>query len=118
MTCYSPSRHYLSAGLVALAFAALSGWIAAIQWAPAYIAAVLFVASAAILLILALQPPIQISDHHLTIGKRAIVWSDIERVDRTSWISPLVVYLTLAEGKRVLLVYSGDVEGGKSLLRQ
>ncbi|MBI3281779.1 MAG: hypothetical protein HYZ57_18295, partial [Acidobacteria bacterium] len=46
------------------------------------------------------------------------VWSDIERVDRTSWISPLVVYLTLAEGKRVLLVYSGDVEGGKSLLRQ
>lgn len=116
MTCYSPSRHYLSAGLIALGLAGFSGWIA-MQWAPAYIAAFLFVASAVLLIVLALQPPIQVCDEHLAIGKRIIPWSEIERLDRTSWISPLVVHLGLTGKRRLLLVYPGDVDSGKSLLR-
>lgn len=116
MNCYSPSRHYLTAGLAALGLAAFSGWVA-MQWAPASIAAVLFVASAAILLLLALQPAIEVYEHYLALGKRKIPWSDIRRLDRTSWISPLIVQLTLAGDRRVMLVYPGDIDSGKSLLR-
>jgi hypothetical protein len=116
MTCYSPSRHYLSAGLIAVGLAVFSGWVA-VSWAPAWIAAVLFVASALLLIILALQPPIEVYEHHLAIGKKLIAWNDILRLDRTSWISPLVVRLTLIGDRRVTLIYPGDIDSGKSLLR-
>src|SRR5918993_712833 len=104
MTCYSPSRHYLSAGLIAVGLAAFSGWVA-FSWPPAWIAAVLFVASAFILLGLALQPAIEIYEHHLAVGRKIIPWSDIRRLDRTSWISPLLIPLTLTGDRRILLVY-------------
>ena len=116
MTCYSPSRHYLSAGLVALGLAGFSGWVAW-QWAPAWVAAVLFLASAAILLALAMQPAVQVCEDHVAIGRRIIRWNEIQRLDRTSWISPLVVHLSLVGDRRVLLVYPGDIDSGKSLLR-
>jgi hypothetical protein len=116
MTCYSPSRHYLTAGLVAVGLGAFSAWVA-LQWAPAWIAAVLFAASASILLVLALQPAIEVYEHHLALGKRVIPWSEIRRLDRTSWISPLVVQLTLTGERRVTVVYPGDIDSGKSLLR-
>ena len=116
MTCYSPSRHYLSAGLVAVGLAIFSGWVA-MQWPPAWVAAVLFIASASILLVLALQPAIEVYEHHLALGKKIIPWSDIRRLDRTSWISPLIVQLTLTGDRRVTVVYPGDIDSGKSLLR-
>ena len=116
MTCYSPSRHYLSAGLIAVGLAAFSGWVA-LQWAPAWIAAVLFLASAALLLGLALQPAIEIYEHHLAVGKKVIPWKEIHRLDRTSWISPLIVQLTLTGDRRMVIVYPGDIDAGKSLLR-
>lgn len=116
MTCYSPSRHYLSAGLIALGLAGFSVWVA-MQWAPAYIAAFLFVLSAVLLIGLALRPPIQVCEDHLAIGRKTIPWCEIERLDRTSWISPLIVNLTLGGGRRMLLIYPGDVDSGKSLLR-
>jgi len=116
MNSYPPSRHYLTAGLVGLVLAGFSGWVA-LNWAPAWIAAVLFVGSAAILLVLALQPSVDVYEHHLSLGKRVIQWSEIRRLDRTSWISPLVVQLTLTGDRRVTLVYPGDIDSGKSLLR-
>jgi hypothetical protein len=116
LTCYSPSRHYLSAGLIAVGLAAFSGWVA-FQWPPAWIAAVLFIASAVILLALALQPAIEIYEHHLAVGRKIIPWSEIQRLDRTSWISPLIVHLTLAGDRRIMIVYPGDIDAGKSLLR-
>lgn len=116
MNSYPPSRHYLSAGLVAAVLAAFSGWVA-LQWAPAWIAAVLFVGSASILIVLALQPSVEVYEHHLALGKRVIPWSEIRRLDRTSWISPLVVQLTLTGERRITLVYPGDIDSGKSLLR-
>jgi len=116
MTCYSPSRHYLSAGLAAVGLAGFSGWIAW-QWAPAWVAVVLFLASAGIVLALALQPAVQVCEDHVAIGRRVIRWNEIQRLDRTSWISPLIVHLTLVGDRRVLLVYPGDVDSGKSLLR-
>jgi len=116
LNTYPPSRHYVTAGLAALVLAAFSGWVA-IQWAPAWIAAVLFIGSAAILLVLALQPAVEVYEHHLSLGKRIIPWSEIRRLDRTSWISPLVVQLTLTGDRKVTLVYPGDIDSGKSLLR-
>lgn len=116
MTCYSPSRHYLSFGLVAVALAAFCGWLA-LQWPLAWVATILALASAVILLGLALRPPIEIYEHHLGVGKRVVPWSDIRRLDRTSWISPLVVRLTLTGDRQFVIIYPGDVDAGKSLLR-
>ena len=79
--------------------------------------AVLFIASASILLALALQPAIEMYEHHLALGKRIIPWTEIRRLDRTSWISPLIVQLTLTGDRRVIVVYPGDIDSGKSLLR-
>lgn len=116
MVCYTPSRLFVTAGLSAAALAVFSAWVA-MQWAPAWIAAVLFVASSAILLILAIQPAIEVYEHHLAVGKRVIPWNEIRRLDRTSWVSPLIVHLTLTGDRHVLLVYPGDIDSGKSLLR-
>ncbi|MEP6540068.1 MAG: hypothetical protein ABJF23_32370 [Bryobacteraceae bacterium] len=116
MTCYSPSRHCLSFGLVAVLLAAFSGWVG-MQWAPAFIAAFLFVVTAGILAALALQPPIEVYEHHLAMGKRIIPWNEILRLDRTSCMSPLVVHLTLTGDRRLTLVYPGGIDAGKSLLR-
>lgn len=116
MTNYPPSRHYLTAGLAAVVLAVFSGWVA-MQWSPAWIAAVLFAGSALLLVLLALQPSVEVYEHHLALGKRVIQWNEIRRLDRTSWISPLVVQLTLTGDRRVTLVYPGDIDSGKSLLR-
>jgi hypothetical protein len=116
MTCYSPSRHCLSFGLVAVACAAFSGWVG-MQWAPAFIAAFLFIVTAGILVVLALQPPIEVYEHHLAMGKRIIPWNEILRLDRTSCMSPLIVHLTLTGDRRVTLIYPGGIDAGKSLLR-
>jgi hypothetical protein len=116
MTCYSPSRHYLTAGLVAVGLAVFSGWVAW-NWTPAYIAAVLFLITGSILIALALLPPIEIYEHHLAVGKKIVPWNEILRLDRTSWISPLVVHLTLSGDRRMRILYPGDIDSGKSLLR-
>jgi hypothetical protein len=116
MTRYVPARHYLSFGITALALAAFSGWLG-FQWAFAFIAAVLFVVSSALLLIMAFRPAIEIHEDHLAIGKRRVLWMDIRRLDRTGWISPLIVSMTLFDDSRLLLVYPGDLECCNSLLR-
>jgi hypothetical protein len=64
-----------------------------------------------------MQPAIEVYEHHLAIGKRVIPWTDIRRLDRTSWTFPLVVQLTLAGDRKVVVVYPGDIDSGKSLLR-
>jgi hypothetical protein len=68
--------------------------------------------------VLALRPAVEIYEHHLALGKRIIPWNEIRRLDRTSWISPLIVQLTLTGDRRVMMVYPGDIDSGKSLLRQ
>jgi len=117
MTRYTPSRQYLKAGLAALAFAAFSAWCGA-NWPPAFLPAALLLAGAVLLLFLALQPAIEVHDKHLVIGRRLIRWSDIRRVDRTGWLSPLIVQLTLADHSHVLLIYPGDQQSSGQLLRQ
>ncbi|MGB9606103.1 MAG: hypothetical protein ACPL88_09540, partial [Bryobacteraceae bacterium] len=107
----------LNAGLAALAFAAFSAWCG-VNWPPAFIPAALLLASALLLLLLAFQPAIEIHEKHLVIGRRLIRWADIRRVDRTGWLSPLIVQLTLADHSHFLLIYPGDQESATQLLRQ
>ncbi len=66
---------------------------------------------------LALRPPIEIHEEHLRIGRRAIPWRDIRRVDQTPWHAPLAVSLTLQSEIPVLLIYAGRLDSGRELLR-
>ena len=113
---YLPSRHYMSAGFVALGLAAFSAWVG-FRWSPAFFPALLFLLSAAVVLFVAFQPAIEIYDGHLKIGKRAVPWNKIRRLDRTGWVSPLVVHVTLIDDQRILLIYPGDLDSANSLLR-
>jgi hypothetical protein len=116
MTRFSPSRNYWTAGLVAIVLAAVSAWFA-LRWPPSLIASVLFLLSAVLLFLLALRPPIEIYPQHLRMGDRVISWSDIRRVDRTGWVSPLVLHLGLSDDSIVRLIFPGDLESANSLLR-
>jgi hypothetical protein len=116
MSRYVPARHYVSFGIVALALAGFSGWLG-LSWSPAYFPAAMFFLTAALLLGLATRPAISVHDAHIEIGKQIIPWQDIRKVDRTGWISPLVVKLTLFDDETVLLVYPGEVDCCKHLLR-
>jgi hypothetical protein len=116
VTCFRPSRRYLLSAALAILGTAFSVW-AALQWDLAWIAAAGFGLSTILVLALALRPEIAIYDTHLQVGRRAILWSDIRRLDQTGWTAPLVVQLTLAEGKRLLVIHPGDVDSCASLLR-
>lgn len=96
--------------------AALSGWTG-LRWEPAWIAAGAFAISALAILIFALRPAIEIFETHLSVGRRAVAWGDIRRLDQTGWNAPLAVYLTLADGHRFLILYPGDLDSSTSLLR-
>lgn len=102
--------------MAALVFAAFSAWCG-LNWPPAFIPCALFLATAILLGFLALRPPIEIHETHLAIGKRLIPWADIRRLDRTGWVSPLIVNLTLFDNRRVLVIYAGDLDSANSLLR-
>jgi hypothetical protein len=115
ITSYRASRHYLWAGLTALVLTGFSGWIA-LSWPFAWIAAALSFLTTALVLYLALRPPIEIFESHIKIGERAIPWMQIRRLDRSSRL-PLIVRLTLADKARVLVVYPGDPDSSNSLLR-
>ncbi len=116
MSRYVPARHYVSFGIVAMALAGFSAWLG-LTWTPAFFPAGLFFVTASVLLVLALRPVVKVFDAHLEIGKRVILWQDIRRVDRTGWISPLVVRLTLYDDETVTVVYPGEVDCCKHLLR-
>ncbi|MDQ6676994.1 MAG: hypothetical protein M3Z09_06840, partial [Acidobacteriota bacterium] len=64
MTRYLPARHYISFGIVALGLAVFSGWLG-IEWTPAFVPAALFLASAVLLLALAVRSPIEVQESYL-----------------------------------------------------
>jgi hypothetical protein len=113
---YTPSRRYFSLALIAVGGAVLGGWTG-LSWAPAWIAAGAFAVTALAILIVALRPAIEIFETHLSVGRKAVAWGDIRRLDQTGWNAPLAVYLTLADGHRFLILYPGDLDSSTSLLR-
>ena len=117
MTRYVPARHYISFGIAALALAGFSTWLGLSLARPLLLPAALFFLTSIVLLALAFRPAIRVYDAHIEIGKRVIPWQDIQRVDRTGWISPLVVRLTLFDDETVTIIYPGEVDCCKHVLR-
>ena len=116
MTRYLPAKHYLWLGAAAVVFSGLSAWFG-MTVALAFVPASLFFLTAVFLFAMALRPAIEIHEGYLSIGNRITPWMDIRRLDRTGWISPLIVRVTLFDDSRLLLVYPGDLDSCNSLLR-
>jgi len=116
MTRYVAARHYLWFGIAAVVLAGVSSWLA-LGFTPAYIPAAAFLITAITLLIMAFRPAIEVHEGYLSIGRRIIPWMDIRRLDRTGWISPLIVRVTLFDDSRLVLVYPGELDDCNSLLR-
>jgi hypothetical protein len=83
----------------------------------AFVPSGLFVLTAGLLLAMAFRPALEVHEGYLAIGRRIIPWMDIRRLDRTGWVSPLIVRITLFDDSRVLVVYPGDLDACNSLLR-
>jgi len=116
MTRYLPARYHLWFGISAVAFAGLFGWLG-LSYQLAYIAAGAFLLTAAFLFLMAFRPAIEVHEGYLAMGRRIVPWMDIRRLDRTGWISPLIVRITLFDDSRLVLVYPGDLDSCNSLLR-
>jgi hypothetical protein len=116
MTRYLPARQYLWFGIAAVVCSAGCAWFAT-SFPLSYIPAGLFLLTAALLSVMAFRPAIEIHEGYLAIGRRIVPWMDIRRIDRTGWISPLIVRVTLFDDSRLLLVYPGDLDSCNSLLR-
>jgi hypothetical protein len=105
-------------GMAALALSGLVSWGANEFPLPLlFVPAGLFVLSAALLFVLAFRPAIEIHEGYVSIGNRIIPWMDIRRLDRTGWISPMIVRITLFDDSRLIVVYPGDLDSCNSLLR-
>ena len=107
--------YFFWAGLTALGLTGFSFWFAW-QWPVCWIATGLFLASAAAVLYLASRPAVEIYESHVKIGRHAIPWRHIRRLDRSSNV-PLMVRLTLADKTRILVIYPGDPNSSGGLLR-
>jgi len=121
LTRYTPSRNYRIAGFIALAMAVIAAFGATQLSSGAIssaVASLLFLATAALLLVLALRPAIEVHAHHLLIGKRVISWAEIRTVNTTGWTSPLILHMALTGDRRMLLIYPGEAESAVMLLRQ
>ena len=117
MTRYEPARHYLWFGIGAVLLAGLAGWFGYAYAPVSYAAAALFLLTAGLLLGMAFRPAIETHEGYLAIGGRVIPWMDIRRLDRTGWISPLIVRITLFDDTRFSLIYPGDIDECNALLR-
>src|SRR5271157_4753606 len=116
MTRYLPARHYRWFGMSAVALAGLCGWLGT-ELHAAYVPAGLFLLTAGLLFSMAFRPAIEIHEGYVSIGGRIVPWMDIRRLDRTGWISPLIVCITLFDDSRLVLIYPGDLDSCNSLLR-
>ncbi len=113
---YRPSRRYILFAVLAIVGTAFSAWTG-LRWPATWLAAGLFGATAATLIALLCRPTIEIHETHLRLGRRVIYWREIRRLDRTGWIAPLAVTLTLSNDRRLVLLYAGDLDSSTSLLR-
>lgn len=114
MTRFAPSKHFVYMGIVAVVLGLMSGWVAW-QWSPAVVPAALFFGSALFLFWLSLNPVIEVTDRELAIGTKVIPWSSITKIETTGWLTPLVIKLTTDAGRKVVIVFAGDLESSGRL---
>lgn len=114
MTRFAPSKHFVYMGIVAVVLGLMSGWVAW-QWSPAVVPAALFFGSALFLFWLSLNPVIEVTDRELAIGTKVIPWSSITKIETTGWLTPLVIKLKTDTGRKVVIVFAGDLESSGRL---
>ena len=115
MSRYEASRNYLWTGVAALAFTSFSAWVA-LAWPWAWIATGLLLVSSAAAFALGLLPDIEIHESHLRVNDHRVPWNQIARLDAIATF-PLVVRITFMNQRSMVLVYAGDADGRRSLLR-
>ncbi len=116
MTRYLPAKHYLWFGIAAVILGGACAWVG-LTFPPAWLPAGLFLLTAATLFVLAFRPAVEVHEGYLSVGRRVIPWMDVRRVDRTGWVSPLIVRITLFDDSRFTLLYAGDLDSCNNLLR-
>ncbi len=114
MKRYFPSRNYLYLGILAFALSAFCSYLA-LYWPMSAVPAGLFLFTALLNIFLSSRPVIEIRQISITIGKDEYLWTDILRIERTGWISPLVLHLFLKDGRKLLVIYPGALESSRKL---
>jgi len=122
MTRYVSARYYLWFALAAAALAGVIGWLGW-NWMPIALgASAILVMTSGLLLAMYFRPAVEIHEGYFSVGKRIVPWMDVRRLDilrldRTGWISPLVVRITLFDDTRFTMIYPGEIEDCSGLLR-
>jgi len=117
MNRYRSARQHLPASLVAAALSLFSTWCG-MSWPLAFIPAGIFVGWAIVLYYFATRPAIEIRESGFSIGAEAFHWRHVTRLDSAAWSSPLVLKLTLRNGRHLRVIYPGNIESSSKLLRQ
>jgi hypothetical protein len=122
MTRYVPARYYLWFALAAAALAGVIGWLGW-NWMPIALGASgILGLTSGLLLAMYFRPAVEVHEGYFSVGKRVVPWMDVRRLDilrldRTGWISPLVVRITLFDDTRFTMIYPGEIENCSGLLR-
>jgi len=122
MTRYVSARYYLWFALAAAVLAGVIGWLGW-NWMPIALGASGILAlTSGLLLAMYFRPAVEIHEGYFSVGKRVAPWMDVRRLDilrldRTGWISPLVVRITLFDDTRFTMIYPGEIEDCSGLLR-
>lgn len=104
---FVPSRLYARVGWAALAgslVCVLCGFRAPLAFIPGVLCAL----TSAGLFWLASRPPIEVGDTQFQIGERVIAWREVREINRSRFLSPLVIKLKLTNSRRKLLVFPGE----------
>jgi hypothetical protein len=104
---FIPSRLYARVGWAALAgslVCVLCGFRAPLAFIPGVLCAL----TSAGLFWLASRPPIEVGDTQFQIGERVIAWREVREINRSRFLSPLVIKLKLTNSRRKLLVFPGE----------
>ena len=114
---YLPSRSYARVG-----WAALAGSVICIgcgfQARYALIPGALCALTALLLLWLSLRPPIRVGHNQFNIGERAIAWREVREVNRSRFVSPLILNLRLTNSRKKILIFPGEPERIARLMLQ
>ncbi|HEY7306721.1 MAG TPA: hypothetical protein VH601_21535 [Bryobacteraceae bacterium] len=114
---FLPSRLYSRVGWAALAGAlvcVLCGFRAPLAFIPGVLCAI----TSAGLFWLAARPAIEVGEDQFNIGDRAIAWREVREVNRSRFLSPLVIKLKLTNSRRKVVIFPGEPDRIERLMFQ
>lgn len=104
---FVPSRLYARVGWAALAgslVCVLCGFRAPLAFIPGLFCAL----TAAALFWLAARPPIRVGETQFNVGERAIAWREVREINRSRFLSPLIVKIKLTNARQKILIFPGE----------